>query len=107
MLRMCDEYVEKTIFKTHYGHYELKLMPFSLTNTLATFQALMNNMLESYLQRLFFYDILIYNSILDLHITHHKTILEALHNNQLFAKRSKFTFCEDKVEYLEHIICSK
>jgi hypothetical protein len=54
MLRMCDEYVEKTIFKTHYRYYELKLMPFSLTNTLATFQALMNNMLEPYLQRLFF-----------------------------------------------------
>jgi len=38
MLRMCDEYVEKTIFKTHYGHYELKLMPFSLTNTLLLFK---------------------------------------------------------------------
>jgi hypothetical protein len=46
--------IDKMAFRTHHGHYEFLVMPFGLSNTPATFQALMNNMLRLYLRRFVF-----------------------------------------------------
>ncbi|WVZ93709.1 hypothetical protein U9M48_039669 [Paspalum notatum var. saurae] len=43
--------VEKTAFRTHHGHFEFLVMPFGLSNALATFQALINNVLWPFLRR--------------------------------------------------------
>ena len=51
-----------TMFRTKYVHYEFFLVPFSLTNSLATFMCLMNNVLHPYLDKfviVFIDDILI------------------------------------------------
>jgi hypothetical protein len=42
-VQMHDADMEKTTFRTHQGLFEFLVMPFSLTNALATFQALMND----------------------------------------------------------------
>jgi len=46
-IRAGDEW--KSAFRTRYGHYEYKVMPFGLVNSPATFQAMMHKILREIL----------------------------------------------------------
>lgn len=92
------EDILKTAFRTHDGHYEFLVMPFSLTNAQSTFQSLMNDVFMPYLRRfvLVFFDyILVFNLTLELHLQHLITILELLMQHQLFTallKKNAFVY---------------
>jgi hypothetical protein len=102
--------VHMTAFRTHQGLFEFLVMPFGLTNAPATFQALMNDVLLSFLCRfvlVFFYDILIYSSSWSEHLRHVCTILRTLQDHQLFLKKSKCEFGRSSVAYLGHVISAE
>ena len=46
---MDSKLKDLTIFRTYYGIYKYKVLPFGLTNGLATYQRYINNILFNYL----------------------------------------------------------
>ena len=62
-VRVRDEDVQKTAFRTRYGHDEFVVMPFGLTNAPTVFMDLMNRVCRPMLDRsviVFIDDILVY-----------------------------------------------
>ncbi|GJT29423.1 putative reverse transcriptase domain-containing protein [Tanacetum coccineum] len=109
-LRVREEDIPKTAFRTRYGHYEFQVMPFGLTNTPAVFIDLINRVCKPYLDKfviVFINDILIYSKNKEEHEEHLKLILELLKKEELYAKFSKCEFWIPKVQFLEHVIDSK
>ncbi|GJV28232.1 putative reverse transcriptase domain-containing protein [Tanacetum coccineum] len=109
-LRVREEYIPKTAFRTRYGHYEFQVMPFGLTNAPAVFMDLMNRVCKPYLDKfviVFIDDILIYSKNKQEHEEHLKLILELLKKEELYAKFSKCEFWIPKVQFLGHVIDSQ
>jgi hypothetical protein len=99
--------VEKTAFHTHHSHFEFLVMSFSLTNSPATFQALMNDILHDFIKvfvLVFFDDILIFNGSWSVHLQHIHAVLGHLQEHSLAVKRSKCSFGASTVAYLGHVI---
>nr|GEU86488.1 putative reverse transcriptase domain-containing protein [Tanacetum cinerariifolium] len=109
-LRVHEEDIPKTAFRTRYGHYEFQVMPFGLTNAPAVFMDLMNRVYKPYLDKfviVFIDDILIYSRNKKEHDEHLTLILELLKKEELYAKFSKCEIWILKVQFLEHVIYSK
>nr|GEU62407.1 putative reverse transcriptase domain-containing protein [Tanacetum cinerariifolium] len=106
-LRVRNEDIPKTTFRTRYGHYEFQVMTFGLTNAPAVFMDLMNHVCKPYMDKLvilFIDDILIYFCNKKEHANHLRIILELLRNDKLYAKFSKCDFWISVVQFLGYII---
>src|SRR5438552_17546561 len=82
-------------------------MPLRLTNALAAFQGLMNDILRKYLDHFtsaFLDDIIIYSHTLEEHKQHITEVLKWLRKADLYLKRKKCQFHKIKVEFLGIII---
>ncbi|GKB51641.1 putative reverse transcriptase domain-containing protein, partial [Tanacetum coccineum] len=109
-LRVRDEDITKTSFRTRYGHYEFQVMPFGLTNEPAVFMDLMNRVCKPHLDKfviVFIDDILIYSRNKEEHANHLRIILELLKKEKLYAKFSKYDFWIHIVQFLGHLINSQ
>ncbi|GKB82772.1 putative reverse transcriptase domain-containing protein [Tanacetum coccineum] len=109
-LRVREEDIPNTTFRTRYGHYEFQVMPFGLTNASAVFMDLMNRVCKPYMDKfviVFIDDILTYSKNKEEHEEHLKLILELLKKEELYAKFSKCEFWIPKVQFLRHVIDSK
>ncbi|GKD81763.1 putative reverse transcriptase domain-containing protein [Tanacetum coccineum] len=106
-LRVREEDIPKTAFRTRYGHFEFTVMPFGLTNAPAIFMDLMNRVCKPYLDKfviVFIDDILIYSKSEEEHEVHLKTILDLLQKEKLYAKFSKCEFWLQEVQFLGHVV---
>jgi hypothetical protein len=84
-VRIKDEDIHKTTFRTRYGHYEFVVVPFRLTNAPTTFMCLMNNVLNKYLDKfvlVFVDDILVYSKTKEEHEEHLRMVLQVLREHQ-------------------------
>ncbi|KAJ0853329.1 putative nucleotidyltransferase, Ribonuclease H [Helianthus annuus] len=109
-LRIQEEDIPKTAFRTRYGHYEFVVMPFGLSNAPAVFMDLMNRMCKPFLDRfviVFIDDVLIYSKSKTEHVQHLRLVLELLQGNRLYAKFSKCEFWLEEVQLLGHVLNSQ
>ncbi|GKC78225.1 reverse transcriptase domain-containing protein [Tanacetum coccineum] len=106
-LRVHEDNIPKTTFRTRYGHFEFIIMPFGLTNAPAVFMDLMNRVYRPYLDKfvlVFIDDILIYSKTREEHVEHLRLVLELLKKEKLYAKFSKCEFWLREVQFLGHVI---
>ncbi|GKD49429.1 putative reverse transcriptase domain-containing protein, partial [Tanacetum coccineum] len=106
-LRVNEDDIPKTAFRTHYGHFEFTVMPFGLTNASAIFMDMMNRVCRPYLDKfviVFIDDILVYSKTQEEHEVHLGLVLELLKKEKLYAKFSKCEFWLREVQFLRHVI---
>ena len=108
---MKDSEEWKTAFHTRYRHYKYTVMLFSLKNTLAIFQSLINAVLRQYLDifvTAYIDDVLVYtNGTLEEYKKHVKTILHALRKAGMRLHLDKSVFHTKEVEYLGLILTTE
>nr|GEY71465.1 retrotransposon protein, putative, Ty3-gypsy subclass [Tanacetum cinerariifolium] len=109
-LRVWEEEIPNTMFRTRYGHYEFQVMLFGLTNALIIFINLMNWVCKPYQDKfmiVFIDDILIYSKNKKEHEEHLRLILRLFKKGELYAKFSKCEFWLSNVQFLSHVIDSE
>src|SRR6201996_108059 len=98
----------KAAFITNCGLYKPTVMFFGLTNSPATFQAMMNSLFHNLIGRgkvvIYLDDILIFSESLEDHECTVAQVLEILHKNKLYLKPEKCNFHKTSIEYLGMII---
>jgi hypothetical protein len=97
----------KPAFKTRYGLFEYMVIPFSLINAPATFQAYIHKALGHLVDSIcivYLEDILIYSKYEEEHKQHVKLVLKKLRDYALYAKPSKCTFYTKEVEFLGFVV---
>ena len=106
-VRVRDQDIPKTAFRTRYGHYEFLVMPFGLTNAPAIFMDLMNRVCRPFLDKsviVFIDDILVYSRTIEDHRRHLREVLDTLRKEKLYAKFSKCEFWLREVQFLGHLV---
>jgi len=106
-IKVKDEDMQKTAFRTRYGHYDYTVMSFGVTNAPGVFMEYMNKIFHAYLDHfvvVFIDDILIYSKTEEEHVEHLKIVLQVLKEKKLYAKLSKCEFWLNEVSFLGHYV---
>ena len=102
-IAMEETSVQKTAFRTNFGHFEFLVMPFGLCNAPGTFQRLMNKVFADQLGKfiaVYLDDILIFSRNMEEHWEHLRWALSRLREAKLYGRLHKCEFLKDQVEYL-------
>ncbi|XP_057728738.1 uncharacterized protein LOC130944430 [Arachis stenosperma] len=94
-IRVKEDDIPKTAFRTRYGHYKFVVMSFGLTNAPVVFMDYMNRVFRPFLDKFIVVlidDILVYPKIVKEHEEHLTIVLQILKERKLYAKLSKYEF---------------
>ena len=83
-LKIWEQDVSKTAFRTCYGHFEFLVMPFGMINVTVAFMDLKNIIFRSYLDRfmvVFIEGILVYSKTREEHSSHMRIVLHTLRDH--------------------------
>jgi hypothetical protein len=106
-IRIDKEDTWKTAFRSRYGLYEFRVLPFGLTNAPAHFMALMQEVFHELLDTcciVFLDDVLIYSRTVQEHDKHLNQVLELLRRHKLYAKLSKCELYKSQISFLGHTL---
>ena len=106
-VRILPGHKWKTVFRMCYGSFEYLVMPFGMTNSLATFQHFMNDIFHDTADIfviVYLDDILVFSETEEEHRVHVRRVLERLRKHNLHAKLDKCTFHTDTIKYLGFIV---
>ena len=96
-----------TAFVCPYGQFQFNVMPFGLTNAPATFQRMMDRILNELREdfcEVYLDDILIYSETFEQHLKHIERVIQRLDDYGLKLKHKKCHFAQLETEYLGFIL---
>ena len=106
-IRISEEDVPKTAFRTPLGHYQWRVLSMGLTNAPSTFQAVMNKIFGEQVGKhvvVYMDDILIFSDTKEEHLEHLRVVLTTLRKWDFYCKLSKCEFMKTEICYLGHIV---
>jgi hypothetical protein len=105
-IRIHPEHVGRTAFKTKYGTYQWRVMPFGLCNAPSTFQRTMDLLLTEFREFMGAYvdDILVHTNTMEEHLSALRMLYVKLRKEKLFASPEKCEFGQPEVEYCGFIV---
>jgi len=103
---LAPEAHELTAFKTPFGMYQFKVMPFGLQGAPATFQRLMNHVLRdvSKFSAAYLDDVVIFSQSWEEHMSHLQQVLQCIRDAGLTINPQKCAVAQKEVEYLGYVI---
>ena len=104
---MVESDKPKTAFATRKGHFEFNRIPFGLCGAPATFQRLMNVVLEKenwHMCLIYLDDVMIFARSFDEHLNRVEIILSKLFESGLKLSPSKCNFFERTIHFLGHVM---
>ena len=109
-VEVAPEDREKTAFITQFGTYQFLVMPFGLCNAPATFQRLMDDVLEGILWKfvvVYLDDLNVYSTTFEQHLEHLRIVFERLKKAGLKLNPEKCFFAKKELTFLGYLISSE
>jgi len=106
-IRIAEEDIHKTTFRTHYRHSKFKMLLFGLTNAPVTFQGIINKIFKEYLDdfvNVYIDNIIVFSKTFKEYREHSKIVLDKLKKSRLYDKISKCEFLKLEIEFLNYVI---
>jgi len=107
-VKMNSDDVEKTAFITPFGLYKFLVMPFRLSYAPATFQRLINRVLQEFLGdfvAVYLDDVIIFTKeTFKQHMDYFQQVFEVLRMTNLKIKLKKCHFCLPNIHFLGHVV---